>query len=425
MKAFEMNRPILAGLALSSLALLLFSCQPDLSDTQITDSISPSRPTGVRVALFNIRELKTVKITQLNHQGVGVEPQARAAANIIQKIRPDILVINEIDHDYNHLDEGYALTARLFSKNYLQSGGDPIDYPYAYAAPNNTGLLTGLDLNRDGQVSTDSHRGERSHGDDCYGWGRYPGEFSMAVLSMYPITTGEARTFQKMLWRDLPGNHIPPDYYSAESLDILRLSSKSHWDLPIQVGSSKWHLLLSHPTPQGFDGDEDRNGRRNFDEIMFWAHYLDGSEAIYDDRGEKGGYSGSDPFVIAGDLNARPARPSDLRAKPSWTLPSIYDGKAAIAQLLEHPSVQDSGSWLTSGRSLGALRPGAPDFPERASASFGDGARIDYLLPSAGLQILGGGVYWPNETEDPEGAAWAEEASDHRLVWIDLVDPES
>ena len=33
------------------------------------------------------------------------------------------------------------------------------------------------------------------------------------------------------------------------------------------------HFLVSHPTPPVFDGPEDRNGPRNYDEIRFWADY--------------------------------------------------------------------------------------------------------------------------------------------------------
>jgi hypothetical protein len=34
------------------------------------------------------------------------------------------------------------------------------------------------------------------------------------------------------------------------------------------------HFLVSHSTLPVFDGPEDRNGRRNFDEIRFWADYI-------------------------------------------------------------------------------------------------------------------------------------------------------
>ena len=60
------------------------------------------------------------------------------------------------------------------------------------------------------------------------------------------------------------------DWYSEQERNIMRLSSKSHWDVPVNIGGQIIHLLASHPTPPIFDGIEDRNGRRNHDEIRFW-----------------------------------------------------------------------------------------------------------------------------------------------------------
>jgi len=40
--------------------------------------------------------------------------------------------------------------------------------------------------------------------------------------------------------------------------------------------------------------------------------------------------------------------------------------------------------------------------------------------PFVDLAVVGGGVFWPSAVDDAEGRAWAEEASDHRMVWIDL-----
>jgi len=53
------------------------------------------------------------------------------------------------------------------------------------------------------------------------------------------------------------------------------------------------------------------------------------------------------------------------------------------------------------------------------------GMRIDYLLPSVGLTVRDGGVFWPSADEDVEGAELAELASDHRLAWIDLEIPRA
>ncbi|NIQ57873.1 MAG: endonuclease/exonuclease/phosphatase family protein, partial [Gammaproteobacteria bacterium] len=237
-------------------------------------------------------------------------------------------------------------------------------------------------------------------------------QYGMVGLSRFPMDGAASRTFRSFLWRDLPGHHMPEGFYSAEAEAALPLSSKSHWDLPIVVGDQVLHVWASHPTPPVFDGDEDRNGRRNFDEIGFWRAYLEGSEALHDDQGRSGGFSGGAPFVIAGDLNAQPGATE-----------SLYEGMPAIAQLLDHPRVQDPGDVTRSRGALQGRSPGPPDHPERSTASFLGGVRVDYVLPSSDLTLVGGGVFWPDPEEDPEGAALAEAASDHRLVWIDVVLP--
>jgi endonuclease/exonuclease/phosphatase family metal-dependent hydrolase len=376
---------------------------------------------AVRIAVFNVEELSTEKLTQVDDDGVGTHPQARAAARIIQRVRPDILVLNEIDHDYGAVDEGLDLNARRFAAAYLATGDHPIDYPYAFTAPNNTGILSGLDLDHSGDAAGESERGDRAYGNDSFGFGLYPGQYSMAVLSRFPIGEEEARTFQKFRWKDLPGNHLPEGYFSQDALEIFRLSSKSHWDVPVQVGDYTLHLFVSHPTPPVFDGDEDRNGRRNFDEIRFWVEYLrgpGGGEALYDDDGGRGGFDSDAPFVILGDLNAYPESPEGL-----------YDGVPAITQLLDHPRIQDTGTIATSRGALEARgdypggEPGPTRFQERATATWAGGVRVDYVLPSTNLIVRDGGVFWPSTKEDPGGSGWAEQASDHHLVWIDVSFP--
>jgi hypothetical protein len=380
-------------------------------------------PVTVRVALFNIRELETAKILEIDAEGRGANPQALAAARIIRWVAPDILVLNEIDHDYTSRDEGLDLNARRFRDFYLIGGRNGLELPYSYAGPNNTGILSGIDLDGDGYVATDADRGDRRHGNDAFGYGTYPGQYSMAVLSRYPIDEAAVRTFQRFLWSDLPGNHLADGILSSSARAVLRLSSKSHWDVPIDVDGHRLHLFVSHPTPQGFDGDEDRNGRRNFDEIKLWIEYIDGSNALVDDNGRRGGYASSSQFLVVGDLNAAPLDEEGSQDGPFRT--SVYDGMAAIDQLLEHPRIQESGPYLTShgARTHAVQKLGEagrlPGFA-RSTSTFGAGSRIDYILPSVGLEIVDGGVFWPTPDEDEAGAAWAEEASDHRLVWLDL-----
>src|SRR5215207_1964849 len=136
--------------------------------------------------------------------------------------------------------------------------------------------------------------------DDAFGFGFFPGQFGMAVYSMHPIVLDDVRTFQTFRWADMPGALLPDDpstpapadWFTPEELAQVRLSSKSHWDLPIDVDGRIVHFLVSHPTPPVFDGPEDRNGRRNHDEIRLWADYVTPGQAsryIYDDEGRRGG----------------------------------------------------------------------------------------------------------------------------------------
>jgi len=371
---------------------------------------NPPSDQPIRVALFNIWELRSEKIETVDSNGRGADPQLLAAAEVIAQVNPDVLVVQEIDHGYassSTEDASLETPTRRFVELYL----DPdLGYDNVFVAPNNTGLLTGIDLDGDGSAATPADQGTRKHGGDAFGYGTYPGEYSMAVISRVPLETEGVRTFQKFLWRDLTGHHMPEEHYNESARAIFRLSSKSHWDLPIEIAGQTVHLLISHPTPPGFDGDEDRNGRRNFDEIKLWADYLDDHPWLIDDAGDAGGLPRDRAFVLLGDLNARPD-----------SAESNYDGVPAIAQLLEHSRVQDTAETLVSQGPHTLAEEGRPIGPPTSTAVFGGGARIDYILPSHDLRVVDGGVFWPTPEEDPEGARAAAAASDHRLLWLDLL----
>lgn len=376
-----------------------------LCSTVLAVSVAGSERDGqaIRVATYNILELSRAKLDEVDESGAGRNRQLRNAARIIQHVRPDILLINEIDFDI----EGRS-NARLFQDRYLAHGQDgekPIVFQHIFFEPVNTGVPTGLDLDNDGKTDGAA---------DAFGYGAYPGQYGMALFSRFEIDSDAARTFQMLKWRDMPDNLMPdgqrdkPAWYDAKEAEALRLSSKSHWDVPVRVGNGVIHFLCSHPTPPVFDGAEDRNGRRNHDEIRFWIDYLSGGESagyIVDDHDRKGCLANDAAFVILGDLNADPGKD-----------PAAY-GEPAIARLLTHPRVQDPTP--TSEGALGRNKPGPPYFIERKTCDFG---RIDYVLPSAGLRIIGSGVFWPDR-DDPAHSLIErpESSSDHRLVWVDLV----
>ncbi|HEX2163984.1 MAG TPA: endonuclease/exonuclease/phosphatase family protein [Thermoanaerobaculia bacterium] len=387
--------------ALAAAASFVVACAGESPPSGRGAPDSAAQPATLRVALFNVMELDAAKV------GRPDDPQLAAAAAIVARLRPDVLVLQEVDAP----PEDPGAVARRFAERYLAPAG--VELPHVFAAPSNTGRLSGHDLDGDGVVATEADLGTRAYGDDSFGYGEYPGQYGMAVLSRLPIAAGEARTFRDFPWRELPGHHLPPGFYSPEELAVLPLSSKSHWDVPVEIaGGRRLRLLVSHPTPPVFDGDEDRNGRRNFDEIAFWLHYLDGSPALVDDRGRAGGLAPGSLFVLAGDLNADPLRPS-----------STYEGTTAIRQLLAHPLLVDPADVLVSAGGRLHGRGGEPR-AEQVTAEFAGGMRVDYLLPSRRLTVADGGLFWPSPEADPEGHRLATAASDHHLLWLELRLPD-
>jgi hypothetical protein len=312
-------------------------------------------------------------------------------AEIIQRVRPDVILINEFDHD------AAGEAARLFRANYLersQNGAEPIRYPYAYSGPVNTGVASGFDLDNDGNV-VNSH-GSRAYGGDALGFGVFPGQYGMLLLSNRPILEDRVWSLREFKWKDMPGALLPikPDgspWYDEAELAVLPLSSKAHWDIPITTREKNGriiHVLVSHPTPPAFDGPEDRNGRRNHDEIRLWADWITGGErARYvagpaEARGPEPPRPGIDTtltgrfrggkieyprrpesFVILGDLNADPDDGGSVRG--------------AIQQLLNHPRVNaqfvpESSGAAEAARQQRGANAGHRSAPKHDTADFSD-----------------------------------------------------
>ncbi len=378
------------------MASLLLGCSP------ATDA-----PDTLRIATFNVAmglEDSGALADALRRTD---DPRLLGIAAIVQTVRPDVLLLNEFDYVPD------TDAAALLNDHYLDRPADGrpgIRYPHAFRAPVNTGIDSGLDLDRDGRIDGPG---------DAWGFGRFPGQYAMLVLSRHPIDEPSARSFREFRWSALPGAHAPQapdggDWYAPDIWAALRLSSKSHWDVPIVIGDRRLHLLAFHPTPPVFDGPEDRNGLRNFDEIGFWSRYLDpvASAALIDDDGRPGGLDPSAAFVIAGDFNADP-----------------FDGDSvpgAAAQLLDHPRIDPGCVPGSAGGARAASQQGGANAdqngdPAADTADFDDATvgnlRLDYVLPSATLRTAGCGVFWPAPGET--GSDWVT-VSDHRLVWLDV-----
>ena len=245
----------------------------------------------------------------------------------------------------------------------------------------------------------------------------------MLLLSRFPIDAAQIRTFRLLRWAQMPQAHRPawPDggapFHPDPVWTQLRLSSKNHADIPLRTPLGTLHVLAAHPTPPIFDGVEQLNRRRNFDELRLWADYLSGGEDaawIIDDHGRSGGFGAEVPFVLLGDLNADPLDGNNL---PN-----------AIGQLLLHPRVLDypAPRSAEAGRQQQNGERGVHRTdPATDTGAFGPrtgNLRVDYVLPSRELQVVRSAVFWPGVGET--GADWIS-SSDHRLVWVELQRAES
>ena len=396
------RRAIAAALAVCVLSL------PALGQ----DNASAPQSIALRVATFNIEDLRTAELKG--------EPsdRVRAAAQIIQRIRPNVILINEIAYDmpggpgYEEGDPPGRNGARF--AEILATPQGPGLAPLkmtAFMEPVNTGRASGFDLDRSGEAVTSippldaDEETKRAYGNDAWGYGTFPGQYGMALLvdDRLEIERRFIRTFRLFPWMFMPNALMPTrtneegetePWYPEDARELFRLSSKSHWDVPIRLPSGELlHVLCSHPTPPAFDGPEQRNKRRNHDEIRFWGDYIDDADYIIDDERRPGGLPASAHFVIVGDLNADPDEGGDIR--------------------------DPIGSFLfNSSHTAPDPRPVADvsveDLDADDTAVFG--LRVDYVLPSDSIATLRSGVWRraPSEGEFP---------SDHFPVWADLAIP--
>ena len=213
----------------------------------------------------------------------------------------------------------------------------------------------------------------------------------MAVYSMYPIDY-ERRPHLPDVPLEGHAGGAParrPDHCRAGRLVLAGRAATSSACPRRATGtcrsrsaSKTVHFLVSHPTPPVFDGPEDRNGTRNYDEIRLWADYITPATrpaTSTTTRVRAAGSSQATLFVIAGDQNSDPLDGDSI--------------PGSIQQLLEHPLVNTK---LTPS-SLGAVEQSAlqgganathesdPAFDTADFARLGDAARqpASRLRPAA------------------------------------------
>jgi endonuclease/exonuclease/phosphatase family metal-dependent hydrolase len=315
----------------------------------------------------------------LHELGTRRNPATEAAVAAIAATGADAILLIDIDYDPRLVTLG-ALADRL------AEAGTP--YPHRFARPPNRGVPTGLDLDGDGRLDEP---------EDAQGFGRFAGQGGMAILSRLPLAEAEARDLSGFLWADLPGARMPPGLPAAAA-GVLRLPSSGVWEVPLVLpGGGRLRLLAFHAAPPAFTA---LNRARHGDEIAFLARWLDGGLPLPPPAA---------PFVLMGTANADPA-----------------DGegdRAALSALLAHPALQDPAPRGSGG----VPDPDHRGDPATDTVAFGrdrglpGSLRVDYVLPSADLEVTASGVLWP-AADDPLAATLAA-ASRHRPVWVDIALP--
>ncbi|WP_299686340.1 endonuclease/exonuclease/phosphatase family protein [uncultured Tateyamaria sp.] len=320
-----------------------------------------------RFATFNTELSRKGPGLLLRDIARGEDDQIAAVLAILAEADADVIALQGFDYDLT----GAALA--LFAER--------AGYPFHFALRPNTGMATDLDMDGDGRLG-----GPR----DAQGYGRFTGAGGMAVLSRFPILGDAVQDFSALLWEDVPGALLPEvngtPFPSAAARAAQRLSTTGHWIVPVDLPAGQVSLMTFHASPPVFDGPEDRNGRRNHDEIRLWQMILDGEF----------GTAPTARFVLAGDANLDP---EDGQGR-----------KGAIRALLADPRLHATTPSGSSGTDTVDWRDPVP----------GD-LRVSYVLPSTDLRVVDSGVMWP-----APGTALADvaaTASRHRLVWVDLAIP--
>lgn len=240
----------------------------------------------------------------------------------------DIIVLTRFDYDAS------GATLRAFAK--LIDGG----HIHLQALRSNSGIPTRLDIDQDGRL------GEP---EDAQAYGRFPGQEALAVLSRFPIETAGLLSYNDILWRDFPSTLMTG---IDTALDVQRLSSGGHWVLPVFLSNdptkSPVSLLIGHAGPPVFDGPEDRNGRRNHDELQLWQQIIGGIDR---------------PFIFMANTNLDPERGDGYRAAMAQFL--------SLDRLIDPLAGQITAYWDKPGP-----------------------MRVSYILPSSEFQITDAQV-WP------------------------------
>ena len=206
---------------------------------------------SVRFQTFNASLNRTVAGELVADLSTPDDPQAATVAEIIQRTRPDVLLLNEFDF-VPERGGRRPVPGQLPRGGPQRRPADPLPLRVHRAVQHRHPERSRPRQQRHPSVVATTRSGSAT----SPATSAWPSSASTrsTTSTRGPSRSSAGRTCPDAMLPDDPATDAPADWYSPEELEVVRLSSKSHWDLPIRIGHKTVHFLVSHPTPPVFDG---------------------------------------------------------------------------------------------------------------------------------------------------------------------------
>lgn len=316
-----------------------------------------------KVVHWNIKELETKKIDKDNAQFKAVE-------SILNSLEFNILNINEIQYDKAHIPNYRYRTTGQNAQNFLQLlGKDPMDHAISFYEAN-----TGKKARKiNDSYQTKLTRQTRFKADQD-NFGLYPGQYSSAVLSSFPIK--EEIIITDLRWKDF-NKDIKLSKYKRDNGEKItkniQLFDKGFSDVVIEINDKEVHFISLHTVPSyHFGNRKSPNFERNRDQLRFLEWYLTGGTDIPVNLPKKFQHIKPLPkdaiYIATGDWNA--------------SIEDNHPGSIVLRRLFKNTNL-----WVKK-----------PSHTHEQQHFGSDRLKLtlDYMVYQ-NLQVLDAGIYYPDE----------------------------
>jgi endonuclease/exonuclease/phosphatase family metal-dependent hydrolase len=319
----------------------------------------------ISVVHWNIKELTTKKLHNNNEQ-------LDAVKNILDEFTFDILSVNELQYDLPNVPtetfQSQGVNAEILAKHLRK---DPMEHAISFTQANTGNKAKRVKY----KYATKMTKRSRKLADQD-NFGLFPGQYSTALISKYPIKS--EIIVKNLKWREFNKNVSFAKFRRANGRRVptsIQLFDKSFTDVVIEVDGKEVHLIALHAVPSfHFGNKRSPNYERNRDQLRFLEWYLTGGTDISVKLPKKYAHikplKKGTPFIAMGDFNT-----------------SIYannKGSEVLRRLFKSVKL-----WMKQ-----------PGHTHEAQ-HFGDKRlklTLDYIAYN-NLKLVDAGIYYPNENE--------------------------